>query len=136
MADYPGLTMWTDAYLADTTHLTDAEHGRYLLTLFHMWRMPEKRFPNNDEWLARKFGRTVEQIQTDFRPLIVEFFQNDGNWLCHKRLIREWHKIHKTHQRQSANAKSRWTKEKEYKPWECHSGNAPTTTKKKEWERL
>ena len=29
MARFPSLPLFVDAYLADTGHLTDAEHGRY-----------------------------------------------------------------------------------------------------------
>ena len=111
MADFPALPLWTDAYLADTRHLSHAEHGRYLLMLMDMWRMPEKRFPNDDAWLARKFGCAEHEVDELFRPLIREFFQSDGNWICQKRLTREWHRLKKTTQRQSDNAKARWNKE-------------------------
>src|SRR6266498_2784415 len=63
MAEFPALPLWTDAYIADTTHLSDAEHGRYLLMLMHLWRTPNKKFPNDDAWLARKFGRTADEIR-------------------------------------------------------------------------
>ena len=119
MADFPALPLWTDAYLADTTHLTDAERGRYDLMLVHMWRMPEKRFPNDDAWLARKFGRPIEDIQTLFRPLVVEFFLHTTSWIEHKRLAREWHRLRGISMRQSQNAKSRWAKRNDV----CH-GNA------------
>lgn len=127
MAEFPALQLWTDAYLADCDHLTDAEHGRYLLLLMHMWRAPKRRFPNDDEWLARKFRRSVEQVRTELRPLLAEFFQTTGNWLWHKRLEREFVRLQERSARQSERAKSRWEKEKD----ECRgtaNGIATTTT--------
>jgi uncharacterized protein YdaU (DUF1376 family) len=123
MADFPALPLWTDAYLADCDHLTDAEHGRYVLMLMHMWRAPKRRFPNDDVWLARKFRRSLEAVQTELRPLIREFFQTDGNWLFHKRLEREFQRLSAMSTKQSDRAKSRWNKEKDA----CR-GNATTTT--------
>lgn len=81
MAQLPAMPLFTDAYLADCDHLTDAEHGRYLLMLIHMWRAPNQRFPNDDAWLARKFRRSVEDVRGELRPLIQEFFRCDGNWI-------------------------------------------------------
>lgn len=30
MAEFPALPLWTDAYIGDTAHLTNEEHGVYL----------------------------------------------------------------------------------------------------------
>ena len=112
MAEYPALPLWTDAYLGDTWHLSDAEHGRYFLMLMVMWRAPGQRFPNDDEWIARKFRRSVEDVQKELRPLIAEFFDCDGNWITQKRLKREWNHVDKTSKKRSASAKRRWNKDK------------------------
>lgn len=123
MAELPALPLFTDAYLADCDHLTDVEHGRYLLMLMHMWRAPNRRFPNDDAWLARKFRRPVEAVRAELRPLIDEFFKTDGNWIYHKRLEREHAHVTAQRAKQSARAKSRWEKEKG-----ASRGNAPTPT--------
>jgi uncharacterized protein YdaU (DUF1376 family) len=135
VADFPALPWWTDAYLADCLHLTDAEHGRYMLLLAHMWRSPGCRIPNDDEWLARRFRRTVEEVQDHIRPLIREFCQSNGNWVWQKRLLREWQYVHKRSKTQSENAKARWNKEKEKShrisqpdATRQSRGNAPTPT--------
>lgn len=112
MAEFPYMPLWTDAYLADCGHLSDAENGRYLTLLMAIWRAPHQRLPNDDKWLARRFSRTEDQVQNELRPLIEEFCQNDGNWITQKRLTKEWKRVTKTHERQSASAKSRWMKEK------------------------
>ena len=112
MADFPALPLWTDAYMADCGHLTDAEHGRYLRLIMAMWRSPECRIPNDDKWLARKFGRSVEDVQSQLRPLIDEFCQTDGNWIFQKRLLKERNRVVASGQKQRDRAKSRWNKDK------------------------
>jgi uncharacterized protein YdaU (DUF1376 family) len=131
MAEFPALPLWTDAYLADCGHLSDAENGRYIFILLAMWRAPNQRLPNDDDWLARKFRKTVEEVKTDLRPLIREFCQCDGNWITQKRLLREWEYVKKTSERQREAAKSRWVKEKDLSHGNAGrhaSGNAPTPT--------
>jgi uncharacterized protein YdaU (DUF1376 family) len=131
--EYPALMLFTDSYLADTTHLSEAEHGRYLLLLIHMWRAPARRLPNDDAWLARKFGKTEDEVRDHLRPLLAEFFKTDGNWLYHTRLDREYAHLKARSEKQSARAKSRWTKEKGASRGNASAGNAPTpTTPKRE----
>ncbi len=113
MAKFPAMPLWTDAYLADCGHLNDAETGRYLMILIHLWRAPGQRFPNNDAWLARKFRRSVDDVRTQLRPLIEEFCRNTGNWISQDRLSREFSYVLEKSQKQSARAKSRWNKEKD-----------------------
>ena len=111
MAQFPALPLFTDAYLADTVHLSDAEHGRYLILLMTIWRSPECRIPNDDEWMARRFQKTVDEFQKDVRPLLLEFCETDGNWITQGRLKDEWNYCRKKSKNQSAAAKSRWRKE-------------------------
>lgn len=112
MAELPFFPLAIDAYLADCGHLTDAEHGRYMLILMELWRAPHQRLPNDDAWLARRFRRSPEAVQSDLRPLIVEFCQCDGNWITQKRLSREFSRARKVTRQRSEAAKSRWRKEK------------------------
>lgn len=113
MAEFPAMPLFTDAYLADCDHLTDAEHGRYLMMLIQIWRAPGQRFPNDDAWLARKFRRSVDAVRDELRPLIQEFFESDGNWITHGRVRREWAYLLERRQKQAARSKSRWDKEKD-----------------------
>ena len=111
MAEYPSLPLFTDAYLADTTHLTDAEHGIYVLLLIHLWRSPDCRIPNDKQWIARKLRKTVEEVADEVMPLVGEFCQTDGNWITQKRLKKEFQYLKTRSEQQSARAKSRWGKE-------------------------
>jgi uncharacterized protein YdaU (DUF1376 family) len=136
MAAYPALPFWTDAYMADCGHLTDAEHGRYCLLLIEMWRAPDCRLPNDLAWLARKFRRPIEKIEEDLMPLVREFCDVDGNWITQKRLRREWKYLKEQSKNQSDRAKARWEKKKgecradagDTPPAYAASGNAPTPT--------
>lgn len=112
MAELPFFPLAIDAYLADCGHLTDAEHGRYLLILMELWRAPHCRLPNDDAWLARRFRRTVEAVQSELRPLLAEFCQSDGNWITQKRLSKEFSRARKVTRQRSDAAKSLWRKKK------------------------
>src|SRR6185436_1973101 len=90
MAQFPALMLWTDAWIADTKHLSRLERGTYHDLLVLMWRSPECRVPNDDGWLGKHLGMTVEQVTAELRPLISEFIKSDGNWLFQKRLRKEW----------------------------------------------
>jgi uncharacterized protein YdaU (DUF1376 family) len=134
MADYPAMPLFTDAYLADTTHLTDAEHGLYLRLLMIMWRSPGCRIPNEPQWIARRLNKTMEEYDLLVRPIVDEFLISSGNWLTQKRLSKEYDFVRGYSKKQSDRAKSRWNKEKSAcQTDERHqsgipSGNAPTPT--------
>jgi uncharacterized protein YdaU (DUF1376 family) len=128
MAEFPSLPLWTDAYLADTGHLSLAEHGAYLLLLIHLWRAPRQRFPNDDAWLARKFRQDEIWVRESLRPLIKEFCATDGNWITQKRLAREFLYVSARSQAQTERIKRRWEKEKSLYRGNTPAGNTPTPT--------
>lgn len=113
MAEFPALPFWIDAYLADCSHLSDAEHGRYLMMLFHMWRMPGVKFPNDDAWLARKFGRSLEVFVSEWKPLMQEFMHTDGNWYMQKRMQKVHAHVAALRAKNRDAAKARWDNEKD-----------------------
>lgn len=53
MAEAPIMPFATDAFVADTTGLDDAETGAYLMLLFTLWRMPDGTLPYDHKVLAR-----------------------------------------------------------------------------------
>lgn len=112
MAEFPAFPVWTDAYLADTTHLTTLEHGAYLLLLMAMWRTGESRLPSDDVKLAR-FARLTPGQWRRVKPSLMAFFRADGDWITQGRLTDEYNAVRQHSRKQSDKAKARWLKEKE-----------------------
>jgi uncharacterized protein YdaU (DUF1376 family) len=81
------MLLWTDAYMADTSHLTTIEHGAYLLILMAMWRAGG-HLPNDDLRLAR-VARLRRDQWRKIAPTIREFLTVDGDAVTQKRLDNE-----------------------------------------------
>lgn len=82
------MPLWIADYLADTTRLTYALHGAYLLLLMSYWREAQPLSDNDDE-LAAIIGAPVKKWRKDVRPRLERFFQiADGLWF-HKRVEKE-----------------------------------------------
>ena len=111
------MPLWTDAYLADTTHLTTTEHGAYLLLLMTMWRTRDKSLPNDDRQLA-KYARLTPAQWRRIRPTVMTFFDVENDRITQGRLTDEANAVKQNSVRQSNKAKARWLKNKE-------TGNAP-----------
>lgn len=80
MALYPALPLFTDAYLADTRHLTTEEHGAYLLLLMCAWRSDGCQLEDNDKTLARIAGLSPTRWRR-IKPAMVKFFSvQQGYW--------------------------------------------------------
>jgi len=73
VAEFPALPLFTDAYMADTRHLTTTQHGAYLLLLMTAWRMPDCKLPDDDALLARWAGLDYRNWRK-MRPLIIDQF--------------------------------------------------------------
>jgi uncharacterized protein YdaU (DUF1376 family) len=110
MAEFPSLPLFTDAYLADTEHLDDAQHGIYLRLLMLMWRTPGCRIPNDDDWIARRMRKPVESVRRNVRPILEEFCCSTGNWLIQKRLRKEFFYLMQQRQQRTVAANARWHK--------------------------
>jgi uncharacterized protein YdaU (DUF1376 family) len=77
------MAFYVGDYLADTGHLGPAEHGAYLLLIFHYWQ--HDGLPKDDRQLARIVRMTPEEW-AETRPSIASFF--DAKWR-HKRIDEE-----------------------------------------------
>lgn len=102
----------TDAWVADTCHLSIAARGAYMDLLVLMWRSPGCRVPNDNGWLQQHLHMTKDDIRNLLRPVIEEFCRCDGNYVCQKRLLKEYDLAQNRRHRASVRAKRRWEKEK------------------------
>lgn len=105
MADLNIMPLFTDAYLADTTHLTREEHGSYLLMLMAMWRAGGK-LPNDHDLLRRiakctpkTWPKTWEQLERLFT------IPGDGT-ITQKKLSSEHTRVMRRVQNARENGKS------------------------------
>ena len=132
MAEFPALTLWTDAYLSDTRHLTGIEHGAYLLLLMEAWRRPNCDLPDDDKMLAR-YACVTSSEWSEIRDTVMSFWKRDGRrkvWI-QKRLLLERDRARTRSMVQSNRAAKRWKKDEKSDatamPEKCH-GNATTAT--------
>lgn len=113
MAEFPYLPLWTDAYLADTRHLSTEEHGAYMLLMMEAWRRPSCALPDDDRLLARLSGLSEDAWQRA-KPIVMAFWTFDGRskeWR-QKRLMKEREKTASKTAKSRDAAASRWKKTK------------------------
>lgn len=82
-------------YLADTGHLSNAEHGSYMLLIMHYWQRGS--LPKDDARLASIARATLEQWSS-MRDAISAFF--DADWR-HSRIERELVKSNAAYERRA-----------------------------------
>lgn len=102
----PWMPIYVADYLADTGHLSAAEHGAYLMLIMHYWA--NGGLPCDDRKLAR-IARMSDREWSKARPTIVEFFET--GW-THKRIDAELVKSEEKSAAARANgsrgARSKW----------------------------
>lgn len=80
MAEFPAMPFYTDAYLADTTHLSAQEHGAYMLLLMVAWRTADTTLPDDDILLAR-YAKVDPRTWRKIKPTVMAFWDlSDGFW--------------------------------------------------------
>lgn len=112
MAEFPFLPLATDAYLADTTHLSTEEHGAYMLMLMAAWRSTECRLPDDDDYLAR-VCRCTARVWRRMRPILAPFWIIEGGWWTQKRLTKERNFVDGVREKRRAAAHAKHQKDKE-----------------------
>ncbi len=103
---------WGD-YLADTGHLTQAQHGAYILLIAHYWKkggLPDKM---QCICIARAMH---EQEKCNVEFVLNEFFIKDENGYKHKRLDAELSKAEENHKKRADAADKRWKKDAKQEP--------------------
>jgi uncharacterized protein YdaU (DUF1376 family) len=91
MASLPYMKLFVADYLADTRHLTAAQHGAYLLLIFNYWQTG-KPLPNDDAKLAR-IACMNKRDWAHNRDAILEFFSVQDNLLVHSRIAHELSRV-------------------------------------------
>jgi uncharacterized protein YdaU (DUF1376 family) len=88
VSSFPHLPLFTDAFIADTGHLSAQETGAYLMLLMMAWRVPECRLPDNDDKLAR-WARVDRRTWLRIKPTVMEFWTLAEGFWVQKRLSKE-----------------------------------------------
>lgn len=88
MADLNIMPVFTDAYLADTTHLSREQHGSYMLLLLAMWRAGG-RLKNDPEFLMR-VAKCGEKAWPKTWAVLEPLLQVDADFVSQKRLASEY----------------------------------------------
>jgi len=106
--------LWTDAWIADTHHLSVELRGAYMDLLVLMWRTPGCRVPNDDRWLAHHLGYSAEQVAHLIRPIINEFCTSvaGDEFIMQKRLQREFRRCTEHKEKRASRARAGWKKRK------------------------
>lgn len=129
MADFPCLPLWTDAYMADTGHLTAEEHGSYLLLLIEAWRSADCSLPDDDALLAR-YAKLSPARWRSSKHIVMAFWRFDkrrGRWV-QKRLKKERMKVAQKKRSAKDSAASRWNSTKKTHANDMRSQCSPTPT--------
>jgi uncharacterized protein YdaU (DUF1376 family) len=92
MSKFPSLPLFTDAFIADTGHLSAAETGAYLLLLMMAWRSPGCRLPDDDAKLAR-WARVDPRAWRRMKPTVMDFWVLAEGFWTQKRLLSEHEKV-------------------------------------------
>ena len=111
MAEFPTMPFHTDAYLADTRHLTTIEHGAYMLLLITAWRNGGS-LPNDDKLLARYASLGPRQWQR-IKPTIMQFFNEENGSLYNGKLSDTLVAVRTKSEKASDSARAKWRKNKD-----------------------
>jgi uncharacterized protein YdaU (DUF1376 family) len=131
------MPLYVADYLADTGHLSAAEHGAYLLLIMHYWQ--NGGLPNEDRRLAR-IARMSPDEWADSREVLFDLF--DDGW-SHHRIEAELKAAQEISEKAKEKAGKRWGKSRsnaeadaaampEHVPETCQSqSQSPTTPEPK-----
>lgn len=84
MAEFPTMPLFTDAYIADTTHLTNEEHGVYFRLLMFAWRSRDCTLPLDENRIAIMVGLTPHRW-SKMRDTIMAFWEETPEGFSQKK---------------------------------------------------
>src|SRR5262245_43406495 len=90
VARLPFMPLFTDAWVADTCHLSIAARGVYMDLLVLMWRTPGCCVPHDVGWLMSHLRISKDEYRDVLQPVIAEFCRVNGGYVQQKRLQKEY----------------------------------------------
>lgn len=87
------MPLFIDQYLGDTAHLNTEKHGAYLLLLMACWK--GGGYIKKDMGSLAAITRMTPQRWRVNQDVLLAFFQDDGSYLCQKRLSKELEVAHR-----------------------------------------
>jgi len=100
----PWMPLYVADYLADTGHLSTAEHGAYMLLIMHYWQ--NGSLPEEERRIAR-IARMSQEEWADSRDTLADLF--DEGWK-HKRIEAEMARAEDVSSKRKAAAEQRHSK--------------------------
>lgn len=108
------MPLYVGDYMADTMHLTAAEHGAYLLLIMHYWRTGP--LPDDDKALSLIARTSREDWDLGVGNTVKSFFRQVKGKLRHSRIDKELYvvqaRIDQRREAGRASANARWLKDK------------------------
>lgn len=105
------MPLYIGDYLGDTTHLSQGQHGAYMLFIMHYWqRGPIPRDKEQCYCIAHAMDM---QSKRNADAVLKHFFKIDGDVYRHTRIDLELEKAQESYKRRSGAALARWSREKE-----------------------
>ena len=106
------MPIYVGDYLKDTSHLSQGQHGAYLLLLFHYWQRGEIKADIKQCYRIAKASTDEEKENTAF--VIKEFFYHQEDQFRQKRieteLVKALEKKDKAVNKAQKAAEERWKK--------------------------
>lgn len=100
------MPLYVGDYLADTMHLTQAQHGAYLLLMMHYWKRGS--LPAMHEQCMCIASAKNEQDRQNVEAVLAEFFTIEDGTYRHSRIDAELAKASESYERRASAAKKRW----------------------------
>jgi uncharacterized protein YdaU (DUF1376 family) len=107
MANFAYMPLYVADYLADTAHLSAAEHGVYLMLLMTYWQR-QGGLPMDEAKLSR-IARVSDKDWLRVRDNVMAFFRIQDGFLVQERMERELGFVREKTTKAKASASLRWS---------------------------
>lgn len=129
------MPLWTDSFVADTTHMSATEIGALTLLMVAMWRAGGE-LPGDHRVLAKyarltpgQFARVWQTIQPRFRPA-------GGGGITSDTLLKSLEEVRRRSRRASDNANRRWLKTRGQTHANAYPNRMPDLTNQNQIDKI